>query len=242
MVREPDRKRGLLPADGVAIAGRGDSDLVLFLSYFVATIRTIFPDSCTDTLALRRSPNPIAQAPLLVALGNGLHRLPGRAVLVPDDYYTIRGQAIHDFLSELLRHWPQRLHQVLISRSNPPWPLNRYLHLFFTFWGVAEQRILRDTGSMNAMLPVSRSGFDRPAKYRIEVQGRVPAAWSDRLEGMAIAEGAVQAEPFITTLVGELADQAALAGVLNPLVELHLGPAPPSCPGVRSSRSGSTPA
>ncbi|MBE2234280.1 MAG: hypothetical protein IAE85_12375 [Anaerolinea sp.] len=59
----------------------------------------------------------------MAALGNELHRLPGRAVLVLDDYYTIRGQAVHDFLSELLRHWPQRLHLVLISRSNPPWPL-----------------------------------------------------------------------------------------------------------------------
>ena len=111
-----------LPAAWLSL-DEGDSDLVLFLSYFVAAIHTIFPDSCTDTLALLRSPNPIAQASLLAALGNELHRLPGRAVLVLDDYYTIRGQAVHDFLSELLRHWPQRLHLVLISRSNPPWPL-----------------------------------------------------------------------------------------------------------------------
>lgn len=101
----------------------GDSDLVVFLNYFVAAIHTLFPDSCTDTLALLRSPNLIAQAPLLVTLGNELQRLPGRAILVLDDYYTIRGQAVHDFLSELLRHWPQRVHLVLISRSNPPWPL-----------------------------------------------------------------------------------------------------------------------
>ena len=101
----------------------GDSDLVVFLSYFVAAIGTVFPDSCAETLALLRSPNPIAQALLLVTLGNELQRLPGRAILVLDDYYMIRGQAVHDFLSELLRHWPQRLHLVLISRSNPPWPL-----------------------------------------------------------------------------------------------------------------------
>ena len=44
-------------------------------------------------------------------------------VLVLDDYYAIRDEAVHDFLSELMRHWPQRLHLVLISRSNPPWPL-----------------------------------------------------------------------------------------------------------------------
>ena len=63
------------------------------------------------------------QAPLVVALGNELERLPARVVLVLDDYYAIRGDAVHDFLSELLRHWPQRLHLVLISRSNPPLPL-----------------------------------------------------------------------------------------------------------------------
>lgn len=111
-----------LPAAWLSL-DEGDSDLVVFLSYFVAAIHTLFPDSCAETLALLRSPNPITQASLLLALGNEMRRLPGRAVLVLDDYYVIRGQGVHDFLSELLRHWPQRLHLVLISRANPPWPL-----------------------------------------------------------------------------------------------------------------------
>ena len=71
---------------------------------------------------------------------------------------------------------------------------------------------------MKAVLPPSHTGFDRPATYRIGVQGRVPARWRDRLEGMAITECPAEA----TTLVGELADQVALAGVLNTLVDLHL--------------------
>lgn len=75
---------------------------------------------------------------------------------------------------------------------------------------------------MKAVLPQSRSGFDRPATYRIGVQGHIPATWRDRLEGMAITEGSVEAEPPVTTLVGELTDQVALAGVLNTIVELHL--------------------
>ena len=75
---------------------------------------------------------------------------------------------------------------------------------------------------MKPVLPPSRSGFDRPATYRIDVQGRIPARWRDRLEGMAITEGSAEAEPPVTSLVGELADQAALAGVLNTLVELHV--------------------
>ena len=75
------------------------------------------PSRCSE------APYPTAQAPLVVALSNELERLPARCVLVLDDYHAIRGEAVHDFLSELLRHWPQRLHLVLISRSNPPLPL-----------------------------------------------------------------------------------------------------------------------
>ena len=101
----------------------GDSDLVLFLRYFVAAIRTAFPESCADTLALLQTSQPVSQAPLLIALSNDMERLPARGVLVLDDYYTLAGNAVHDFLSELLRHWPQHLHLVLVSRSNPPLPL-----------------------------------------------------------------------------------------------------------------------
>ena len=75
---------------------------------------------------------------------------------------------------------------------------------------------------MNTLLPPSRSGFDSPATYRIGVEGRVPARWSDRLEGMIITERSPEAESPVTTLLGELADQAALEGVLNTLFALHL--------------------
>ena len=75
---------------------------------------------------------------------------------------------------------------------------------------------------MKAVLPTSRSGFDSPATYRIGVQGCIPARWCDRLEGMTITEQSPEAELRVTTLSGELSDQAALAGVLNTLYELHL--------------------
>jgi LuxR family transcriptional regulator, maltose regulon positive regulatory protein len=100
-----------------------DSDLLLFLRYFVAAIRTVCPEACAETLALLRAPHPTAQARLVIALSNDLERLPARVILVLDDYHVIRGEAVHDFLSEMMHHWPQRLHLVLISRSNPPLPL-----------------------------------------------------------------------------------------------------------------------
>ena len=100
-----------------------DGDLVLFLRYFVAALQTVFPAACAETLTLLGAPQPVAQTPLVVALSNDLARLPARCVLVLDDYHTIHGVAVHDFMSELLRHWPQRLHLILISRTSPPLPL-----------------------------------------------------------------------------------------------------------------------
>ena len=75
---------------------------------------------------------------------------------------------------------------------------------------------------MNAALPPSQSGWDRPATYRIDVRGRIPARWRDRLEGMALTECSADVEPLVTTLLGELSDQGALEGVLNTLFALHL--------------------
>jgi hypothetical protein len=64
--------------------------------------------------------------------------------------------------------------------------------------------------------------FDRPAIYQICVQGMIDLDWSDRLSGMTIDLVREEACPPVTTLQGKLSDQAALAGVLNTLYELHL--------------------
>jgi hypothetical protein len=64
--------------------------------------------------------------------------------------------------------------------------------------------------------------FDSPATYQISVLGRIDSTWSDRLEGMTIRLNTVEAVPPVTTMEGELSDQAALAGVLNTLYEMHL--------------------
>jgi len=64
--------------------------------------------------------------------------------------------------------------------------------------------------------------LETPATYRIRVQGRLDDTWADRLGGMAITAGTAADKPPVTILVGHLADQAALSGVLNTLYELHL--------------------
>ena len=61
-----------------------------------------------------------------------------------------------------------------------------------------------------------------PATYRIIVRGSLNPSWAARLGGMNITEKCFTDDRVETILVGRLADQAALASVLNALYELHL--------------------
>jgi hypothetical protein len=63
--------------------------------------------------------------------------------------------------------------------------------------------------------------FDRPGNYRICVQGVLDESWSDRLGGMRITTSSGENQKSVTILSGRMVDQAALAGVLNTLYELH---------------------
>ena len=63
--------------------------------------------------------------------------------------------------------------------------------------------------------------FEMPGTYRIQVRGVVDAKWSDWLGGMTITTREREGS-HVTDMVGEVADQAVLAGILNALYEMHL--------------------
>ena len=68
----------------------------------------------------------------------------------------------------------------------------------------------------------NRQGVSRlePAVYRIRIQGILDKNWSDYCGGMAIEhEGDPKGNP-ITILMGRVADQSALLGVLNSLFDI----------------------
>lgn len=62
--------------------------------------------------------------------------------------------------------------------------------------------------------------FDEPGTYRIKVHGDLDSSWSGRLGGMTITSKTKGDEPPVTTLYGELVDEAALAGVLSALYDM----------------------
>jgi hypothetical protein len=62
--------------------------------------------------------------------------------------------------------------------------------------------------------------FDTAANYRVRVIGPLDKRRSEYLCGMSISSGRRHRGQVTTTLSGELADQAALMGVLNSLYDM----------------------
>jgi LuxR family maltose regulon positive regulatory protein len=102
-----------------------DNDLVRFLTYFIAALRTVEANIGKGLLgALGSSQPPLAES-VLTALINEIAALPDRILLVLDDYHLIEAQPIHDALTFLLRHLPLQMHLVLATREDPILPLAR---------------------------------------------------------------------------------------------------------------------
>ena len=60
------------------------------------------------------------------------------------------------------------------------------------------------------------------ATYRIRIQGALDEQWSDCLGGMSISTNRGEEHEVVTTLIGQLCDQAALVGVINTLYDMRL--------------------
>lgn len=65
----------------------------------------------------------------------------------------------------------------------------------------------------------SRLRLSEPARYQIQIQGRLDAGWGDDFGGMTLG---VETDSAITTLEGIVPDQAALFGLLLRMRDLGL--------------------
>jgi LuxR family maltose regulon positive regulatory protein len=67
-----------------------DSDLAVFLSYFIAAIQTEFPDIGANTLAMLNSAQKLPLETVATSLINELNRIELDYVLVLDDFTSLR--------------------------------------------------------------------------------------------------------------------------------------------------------
>jgi LuxR family maltose regulon positive regulatory protein len=103
-----------------------DNDPIRFWTYLLTACQSIRPEIGESGLALLQTPQPLPEETLPTILINDLVRLGVDLVIVLDDYHTIQNQTIHFALSFLLDHLPDKLHLVISTRVDPPWPLARF--------------------------------------------------------------------------------------------------------------------
>jgi LuxR family maltose regulon positive regulatory protein len=103
-----------------------DNDPIRFWTYLLTACQSIRPEIGESGLTLLQTPQPLPEETLPTILINDLVRLGADLVIVLDDYHTIQNQTIHSALAFLLDHLPDKLHLLVSTRIDPPWPLARF--------------------------------------------------------------------------------------------------------------------
>jgi LuxR family maltose regulon positive regulatory protein len=100
-----------------------DDDLQIFMSYFIAAIKSLFPEACRNTQTLLNTPNLPPITVLSTSLLNELNRIEQPFILVLDDYYRIKETTLHKLITDILKHPPKSFHLVISGRYDPPFPI-----------------------------------------------------------------------------------------------------------------------
>lgn len=102
-----------------------DNDPIRFLTALAATLQTIAPSLCEETLRALQSPQPPPLNAILITLLNDLTAIQDPLVLVLDDYHIIDNEAVNQILTSLITHLPPSMHLVITTREDPHIPLAR---------------------------------------------------------------------------------------------------------------------
>ena len=106
----------------------GDNEPARFLAYLITAlarsedVQTSIGEGALDML---QSPKPPPAEAVLTDLLNELAALPGRMVLVLDDYHLIESLLVDDAMSFFIEHLPPGCHLVIITRIDPALSLPR---------------------------------------------------------------------------------------------------------------------
>jgi LuxR family maltose regulon positive regulatory protein len=101
----------------------GDNDPIRFWTYLISACQSVQVGVGESALALFRSPQPLPEEAVPTILINDVAELQHNLVLILDDYHVIQNQSVHTAVAFLLDHLPDKLHIVLSTRLDPPWPL-----------------------------------------------------------------------------------------------------------------------
>ena len=104
----------------------GDNALPQFVTSVTAAIEKNYRQCCQIVSAILREQTQPSVETLTDGLVTCLEVIPGSQVLVLDDLHFVDDAAIFVFLTRLVQNAPSTFHLVLITRVDPPLPLNRW--------------------------------------------------------------------------------------------------------------------
>lgn len=104
--------------------GDGDNDPKVFFQYFIAAIQRQHPDACQQVAQVLNNPQELDLSNLASHLTEELIACGKPILLILDDFHLIRNKEIQDFISELVKNPPPLFRLIILTRRDPPLPLN----------------------------------------------------------------------------------------------------------------------
>jgi len=100
-----------------------DNDPIRFFQYFISALQRIIPTIAGDLMGMLQEGQSFDTPIKLLINEITSHAEPFALVL--DDFHVIHSQAVLDMVILLLEHMPPQMHLMLLSRTDPPFPLSR---------------------------------------------------------------------------------------------------------------------
>ncbi len=103
----------------------GDNDPSRFWRYVIAACQHIQEAIGATSLSLLQSPERPTLESIVTLLINDIASCNNKCILVLEDYHLISSEYVHTSVLFLLEHLPANLHVIIVTRSDPPFPLGR---------------------------------------------------------------------------------------------------------------------
>ena len=105
---------------------KGDDDLTVFFSYFIAALEKVFPASCAEISKYLKTDTEVLPDRMAELLIEYFQNIKQQLVFVLDDFGFIHKAPICSVLDVLVKNCPTKLQLIIISRRDPPLSLQHY--------------------------------------------------------------------------------------------------------------------
>ena len=218
-----------------------DNDLQVINRYLTSFVETFFPDLPAASAGMPPAGYSEREfEALLVGIINACSELDQEFTLILDDYHVIQNPQIHAGLLFTLEHMPPRLRLILVTRTDPPFPLARLrandhvceLHAAdLTFTPAEANEFLNRTmqlpcdeaqsDQLNREAEGWITGLQMAALARRETPGHFPTASNQRLIQQYLIEEVFSRQP--AAVQEFLLRMAVLNNLSGPLCDFLLG-------------------